>query len=74
MWVGACPVGINDSPTAFSGGQALRAWPASLDRGVPLAGDSPLTFSQARRVSRASSRAIPNATRDKTSDVYSQTR
>src|SRR5260370_25419922 len=53
MWVGACPVGINDTPAAFAGERTLRSWPVSLCRGVPLTGDSPLTFSQARRACSA---------------------
>src|SRR5260370_38093346 len=61
MWVGACPVGINDSPAAFAGERTLRAWPVSLCRGVPLTGDSPLTFSQARRVLMAFFLAPPTA-------------
>src|SRR5260370_36852006 len=61
MWVGACPVGFNDSPAAFAGERTLRPWPVSLCRGGPLTGDSPLSFSQASRAFRRFFLAPPHS-------------
>ena len=68
-WVGTSPFGINDSPTALRAPLRERAWPASLCRGVPQAGDSHLPFSQMGRDRRAFCRAMPSASRDKTRDA-----